>query len=200
MDANKADYPPGTPGDDAAQEHADIIAEMQTGAATQVSETGEASQAFDSKDDFYDAMLAMIKHMNMLANGFADEIPGSDLLFRVPRNRSQANIRATAVAFHEDSVAPYEAKFIAYGMAATFRADLQALIDGFDTADVTADTSVIEKAGATGGLKDAAKRGMTNSTKLNGIVRVKYQNNPQQLAAWTVASHLEKPPKKKETP
>lgn len=47
----------------------------------------------------------------------------------------------------------------------------------------------------TGGLFDAAHRGMANGRKLNAIVRVKYDNDPQKLAAWTVASHLEKAPK-----
>jgi len=34
----------------------------------------------------------------------------------------------------------------------------------------------------------------------NGIVRKVYKNDPGKLAACTSASHIEKPPKKTETP
>ena len=77
---------------------------------------------------------------------------------------------------------------------------LALLICLFGARRASADTFEATRAGATGGLKDAAKRGMKNGDKLNNIVRIKYKDDPQQLAAWTVASHLEKPPKKKVTP
>jgi hypothetical protein len=35
---------------------------------------------------------------------------------------------------------------------------------------------------------------------LDGIVKNKYANNPGKLASWVSASHVEKAPKKKDTP
>ena len=35
---------------------------------------------------------------------------------------------------------------------------------------------------------------------LDGVVKNKYANDPCKLAAWLSASHVEKAPKKKETP
>jgi hypothetical protein len=35
---------------------------------------------------------------------------------------------------------------------------------------------------------------------LDAIVKNKYANDPGKLAAWISASHVEKPPKKKEPP
>jgi hypothetical protein len=35
---------------------------------------------------------------------------------------------------------------------------------------------------------------------VGGIVKNKYANDPGKLAAWLSASHVEKAPKKKETP
>lgn len=199
MKDNAADFPGGSPGATAAATHVDIIDEIRDMAADQVSEGGELSQSFGNKEDSLDRIVATIRNMNRAANAFEDEVPGSNLLFRMPRNQSQQNLLATARAFHQDSVAPLEAKFIAYGLAPTFRADLQAEIDSFDAAGTAADTSEAQKAAATQGLIDAARRGMKNSAKLNAIVRIKYENDSKKLAAWTVASHLEKAPATKKT-
>ncbi len=35
---------------------------------------------------------------------------------------------------------------------------------------------------------------------LDGIVKTRYANDPGKLAAWISASHVEKAPKKKDTP
>ena len=145
----------------------------------------------------FDEAIASLKEINLAANAFKEEVPaGSDLKFRMPRNRSHQSVLATAQAFHDDAV-PLEAKFIEYGLDKNFLADLQTLIDNIKTAQSSADSSEEQKAAATGGLIDAARRGMANSRKLNAIVRIKYADNPQKLASWTVASHLEKAPKKK---
>ena len=196
MADHAADFSIGTPGAVATAKHTDIINEMNGLAAQQVSGGGSMKQAVGNKEDLFDTLLATLKKMNRAANGFEDEFPGSDLKFRMPRNRSQGNLIATAQAFHDDSGAPLEAEFIEWGLAATFRADLQDLINAIKSEASSADTSEEQKAGATGGLIDAAKRGMKNSGKLDSIVRIKYADVPKTLAAWTVASHLERAPKK----
>ncbi len=44
------------------------------------------------------------------------------------------------------------------------------------------------------------REGMVIVRNLDGIVKNKYANDPGKLAAWISASHVEKAPKKKETP
>lgn len=200
MRENIVDFPEGTPGADAHGRHVAIIEELRDLAAQQISEGGEARQAQGSKDDALDEIMAFIKNINRAANSFEDEIPGSDMLFRMPRNRSQQNILATARAFHQDSAPPLEAKFIEYGLAPTFRTDLETAIDAFDAAASDADAGKSGLSAATAGLSEAARRGMRNSEKLDGIVKIKYNSDVQKLAAWTVASHLERAPRAKPTP
>lgn len=196
MTDNAADFPTGSPGAEAAAAHAAIIAEMRASAAQQVSDIGGKAQSIGNKEDALDDMMTIIRNLNRAANAFEDDLPGSNQLFRMPRNRSQQNLLATARAFHKDSAAPLEAKFITYGLAPTFRDDLAAIIDAVDTAASLADASEGGRAAATVGLTDSARRGMTNSRKLDAIVRITYDGNPTKLAAWTVARHLEKAPKK----
>ena len=188
------DFIAGSPGAIASAEQTALIDEMNTMAATQVSETAEAAQAINNKLNLLDSLMEFIRNMNRAANAFEVEVPGSNLLFRIPRNRSEQNLLATGRAFHQDSGPPLQSKFVDYGLAATFRDDLQDLIDAVEAAATAADTSNIQRAAAVSGLDDCARRGMILSRRINSIVQIKYQNNPQKLGAWTVASHLERAP------
>ncbi len=73
---------------------------------------------------------------------------------------------------------------------------MQSAITAFDTAGANADTGAGQESAAVEGLRDAARHGITNADKLNAVVRIKYQDDPQKLAAWTIASHLEREPER----
>jgi hypothetical protein len=194
-----ADFGGATPGATTAAALSAVIAEIQALAADQVSGGSSAAQAFGNQEDALDDLIAFIKKMNLAARAFDDEIPGSRDQFRMPRNRSQQNVLATARAFKTDAASLAE-KFIEYGLPGTFLNDLQTAINAVETAAQSADSNVEQRAAATGGLFDAARRGMNLSRKLNAIVRIRYADNPAKLASWTVASHLERAPKRTAAP
>lgn len=199
MADNTADFPKNSPGNTAAEIHSAIISEIRLLAAQQISGASSAAQAVGNKEEALDELMLMIRNINRAANAFEDEIQGSNLKFRLPRNRSQQNLLATGRAFHADA-GPLEAMFIEYGLAVDFLDQLLLIIDTIDAAGTQADSGGESQAAATGGLTDAARRGMDNSRKLDAIIRIKYQYNPQKLAGWTVASHLEHAPKRKTEP
>lgn len=200
MNDNAADFPAASAGGKAAVTLTGIINEIHTLAGDQIVGEGSARQSVAGKGDALDEMWMMIRNMNRAANAFSDEVPNIEDKFRLPRNRSQENLAATARAFIADAT-PLQAKFVEYGLADDFLEQLQADIDAFDAKGTSADSGGEQRAAATGGLLDAAKRGMDVSRKLDSIIKIKYQTNPQKLAAWRVASHLEKAPKyKKDTP
>lgn len=197
MVESAADFPAGSPGDDVAVVNRNIVTEMNTLAAQQISGGSSAAQSFGNKEEDLDELLVMLRNMNRAANAFEVEVPGSNLQFRMPRNRSEQNLLATARAFQTDA-APLEAKFIEYGLADDFLDQLFGKINDIEQGGAQADSGVGQRAASTAGLLDAARRGMANSRRMDAIVRIKYANNPQKLAAWTVASHLERAPKKDE--
>ena len=196
---NAADFPAGTPGGDVAAANAAIVSELNSLAGEQFSEAGASQQATDDKTDLVERLVQILRNINRAANAFEDEIPGSDQQFRLPRNRSEINLLAAGRSFHEDAT-PLKPRFIEYGLDANFLDELTALITGIEAAGQRGDSSGEQRAASTAGIKDAAERGMANSRRADAIVRIKYANNPQKLAAWTVASHLERAPKKKESP
>ena len=196
---NAADFPPDTPGRVVASLNTSIIDEMNSLAGDQSSEFSASKQATDDKDDLMEDLVILLKNISRAASAFEDEVPGSDEMFRLPRNRSEANMLTTARAFIEDAQ-PFEATFITYGIPADFIQQLTDFVEGIEAAKLRSDSKSEQRASATAGLIDAAKRGMANSKRADAIVRIKYHDNPQKLAAWTVASHLERPPKKSDTP
>lgn len=193
---NAAAFPIGSPGGQVAAVNAAIVNEMQELAGDQFSDANASEQATDDKSGLLGEMMMLLRNMNRAANAFEEEIPGTDQMFRLPRNRSEENLLAAARSFLEDAT-PLQTQFIEYGLDATFLNDLQTYIAQIEAAGQRGDSSGEQRAASTAGLTDAAARGMKNSRRADAIVRIKFADDPQKLAAWTVASHLERAPKPK---
>ena len=132
------------------------------------------------------------KSMEYAFDGISDKF-----LFR--RNLADADMLAKARAFFDESLV-YNADFIAYGLAATFRADLNAAADAFEASFTAVDSATAEHIAARADIEAKIRDGMVTVRILDGIVRNVYANNPGKLAAWIAAQHVEKAPKKKATP
>lgn len=191
-----ADFPAGTPGADVAAVNAAIVAEMRELAGDQFSDANASQQATDDKGELLGEMMRLLRNMNRAANAFEEEIPGTNKMFRLPRNRSENNLLIAANAFLNDA-APLKDIFIEYGLEPTFLTDLQGYITDIQAAEQRGDAKAGQSAGSVAGLSDAATRGMKNSRRADAIVRIKFGDEPQKLGAWTVASHLERAPKGK---
>lgn len=191
---NAADFPSGSPGRKATAVHISIIEEVESLAARQRSGIDDSRQHTSVKDDHLDDLIEIIRDMNRVANAFADEVPGIEQKFRLPRSRSEKNYLITAQSYLTDAEA-LKAKFIEFGMDAEFLDDLQAAMLAVKGKGSDADSAVESQSAATGGLLDAIQRGMANSRKLDAIIKIKYRSNPAMLAAWAVASHLEREPR-----
>ncbi len=103
---------------------------------------------------------------------------------------------SSAGAFHTELL-PYDADFVAYGLSATFRADLNATADAFEASFSNTASATAEHVEATADTAAKVRQGMVIVRVLDGIVKNRYANDPGKLAAWISASHVEKAPKKR---
>ncbi len=190
----QADFPKDSPGDKTAKALNVQIAQVLTLAGEQVSQERRANIGI--KSDLFDNLDAWMQKINRAAIALDDEIPGIRDLFRMPRNRSEENRLAGARNFYTAS-AQYQDQFEEYDLPEDFRAEGMNLISQIEATQATADTSEERTGGATGGLTAAFREIGKLTNKLNAIVKNKYYNNPQKLAAWAIASHLEAAPKSK---
>ena len=193
MTDSAADFPKNSPGDKTAKRFAEVITLIQTLAAAQTSR--QVSQNLDVKDEALARLIKLCQQVNRAGNALGEEIAGIENLFRMPRKRSESLWLATGRAFQRDS-AQYEIPMQEYIKTPSFRAALQTLIDEVEQSMTAADSAGEQKGGATGGLTDAFREAGMLSRRLNVIVLNEYDDNPQKLAAWAIASHLEAAPKR----
>lgn len=191
-----ADFPDGTPGAEVAAINAAIIAEMRALAGDEISED-IARQTHEEDGGLLGEMMMLLRNMNRAANAFEEEIPGTNKMFRLPRNRSANNLLKAAHDFLTDAT-PLKEVFTGYGLDETFLTDLQNYITAIESAKQSNDSGDDRQIDSTAGITDAAGRGMKNSRRADAIVRIKFGDDPQKLAAWTVASHLERAPKSRD--
>lgn len=193
MRANKADFPANSPGGKTAQALEVSIGEILALAAAQSSNL--PAQHISNKDDSLEDLWRLMKKINRAARSLADEHDNIEDLFRLPRRQTEQNILAAARTFHRDSAA-YEEDFPDYNVPETFRADLLDLVAEIESSAQDADAAGAEKSGATGAMLEKFRQAGKQSKKLSGIVENKYDDNPQKLAEWRIASHLKAAPQR----
>lgn len=164
-------------------------------AAGKTGETGKRAQHIENKHEDLEELEDFLKLLDLAADALADDFPGIENLFGVPRNRSQQSILAAARAQYELS-GQYEAAMIENELPETFRAEMNRLIEQIEQANESADTADERRTGSTAGLRAAMSRLAANSKKLNAVCRIKYRGNPQKMGEWERANHLERPPQK----
>ncbi|MGI8467180.1 MAG: hypothetical protein ACR2N3_01885 [Pyrinomonadaceae bacterium] len=124
------------------------------------------------------------------------QFAGISELFRMPRNMTDQNL-AAANAFIA-AMSPYEDAFIEYDLPADFLSDLTDDITAFQQSMNAPSSARDTHVAATAEIGAVVRRGMQAVRILDGVVKNKYRDNVGKLAAWTTASHVEKPAQKKE--
>ena len=198
--ANAADFPDGTV---CAKQFAAITdAVMQAGAlgATQLTAGAEAHSSVLSKGTLRLLIQDDLVHINRAAHSLALlGTPGVDGEFPMPRGNGDQKLLNAARAFITDAT-PLKAQFITLNLPADFLDTLQAHTDGFETAIKSKATGKQTRAGATTGIADTVHNAVIALHVVDTIVRNTYKNDPQKLAEWTVASHVERAARKTAKP
>lgn len=196
---NAADFPAPSVGATKFDEVAAFVDNIEAISADQLGGFSEAAQQFDIKatirENLRDQMSAISrtsKAMEYAFDGIADQ-------FRFRRNMPDADLLAKAHAFLPDAT-DHQADFIAYGMPATFIADLSAAANEFDDIFNATASATADHVEATASISDSVRQAMVCVRILDGIVKNVYNGNPGMIAAWASASHVEKAPKKSSPP
>jgi hypothetical protein len=188
---NEADFPPASPGGKVRAAMEAVIADILAKAAKQSS--GAVSQRVDVKDEDFLKLKRIMRQMGRAGDSMAEEIPGIEDLFNVPYGDSEEVWLASARAFHADSE-PYETQMLEYIEDTHFRPNLMAVITKMEASSSDLDIAREQRGGATGSLKALFKELGRLGRKANNIVLNKYEDDPEKLAAWAIASHLKAAP------
>lgn len=192
---NAADFPEASPGGRVASALDAEIAAILADAARQSS--GAVSRNVDVKDEDFFELKKIMRQMNRAGNSLGEEFEGIEELFRLPRTAAEEIWLAKGRAFYADSAA-HETAMSEYIEDDDFRANLMAVITRMEASSTNIDIAEHERGGATGSLKAHFRELGRLGRKAHNIVLNKYEDDPEKLAAWTIASHLKAAPKSKE--
>ena len=193
-DENVADFKAGTEGANNFGITAAQVKILEQSGAKQIS--GVSVQTTRHKSITIAEIRADIRTINKTARSLAVDNPAIADLFRMPAGNNEQTLLAAARAFLTNAT-PLEAQFIAFDMPVDFLTDLQNDIAEFEQSLTEQSSAIDGRVSATAAIGNAVKTGLDALRRLRAIVTNKYRDNPAKLAAWTSASHVTRPPKKK---
>jgi hypothetical protein len=200
---NAADFAAGS----TAQTNFTIIGQVIAGLDT--AKAGQKPGRNTSKEALLDAIRLDIQNITRTASAIALTEAGFADSFRPPANGNEGALLTTADKFLQQlAVQPADspatqtakaalvAKFVAHEMDANFVTNLQA--DRKAVADAQGEQESKREVGVgnTATIGSLISQGMKAMTTLDAIMHNKYGSNPDKLAAWFAASHIERDPKR----
>ena len=189
MTVNEADFPAISLGGRTLAALRLVIANVETLAARK--ESGKISQNVVIKDDDFEKLDRSMSLIGKAARSLSDDIPGIEELYRTTGgNQSEEARLARARQFHTQS-ADHREQFIEAGLDEDFREQLNTLITKISAVIENTDSAQAERGGAVGALQEEIRKGNRLGTKLDNLVKIKYADDPDKLAAWLIASHLQ---------
>lgn len=162
-----------------------------------------------SKEVIVRAVALELQNIHRTAIGIALSEPGFADTFHLPASANERDVVASADAFLKQ-LAPEEGdtpatlsiksalanKFLAHDMNADFVAHLKSDRQDIADANKESETKHLGGVGNTALVGPALKRAGDAVTVLNAIMHNRYANQPDKLAAWLTASHVERDPKR----
>ena len=189
--ARSADFGPTTLGGQTFTALGQLIAELNDQASSQATGFGLAEQGTSRRSVTRQALRDALRAISRTAEAIAQDVPGFDDPFHMPRPGNDQNLLQAARSIAA-SATPVSAQFISHAMPADFLTDLNSDIDDFQAAINHQSTGVGSHVQAGESIDQMIAEGLKLVKKLDAIVRNTYSNDPATLAQWTSASHTER--------
>jgi hypothetical protein len=184
------DFPAGSDEAEQLDEIETVLGLIEQYGGDQASGFGNVRFNYYAKGISRENLRELLEDIETAAQTLAYKVPGIDLIFRIPRNLPDAQMLALARSFAEQAPA-YETE-LKRRLPATFMTDLQTAITAFEDSLLPPESSTDAQVEATAQLGEAVRRGMISRRILQGMMKIKYKNNPARMRAWQSASHLER--------
>lgn len=186
-----ADFGPDTVGGKQFAKIAAAVPEVDGEAVDQQSAKRSRAQATIAKKQTRPDLHTQLKIISESAHALAElGTPGLEAKFRMPRSGGHNALLTTARQFKADAL-PLKDEFLSVNMPADFIETLQSTIDEFGKESTEQGTGLQHQVGSTKELVVIIDEARKALRILNPIVRNTYRKQPEVLAAWTVASHVE---------
>ncbi len=166
---------------------------LETLGAAKFTTTAAAKDTTLARGDAREDLQDELKYLAGLWRTGYEETGGEPNKFRAPEGNNDRAWIAAGRAFVNELPAQQQF-FTGRGQPADFVPRLAAMTDAFEQAVNAAEAARGARGGTNAALEDPARRGKKLVEKLAPAVKRRYRDDSQKLAAWLVASHIEKPP------
>jgi hypothetical protein len=173
---------------------------LEAAGAARSSLNSAGASGVQSKAAVYNSIRRRLRQISRTAAFIKQREPAFDNKYKIPRDRMpyQEGIER-AKAIYGDSEAD-KSKFTDFGLKATFRDDLNADIAAFENAGQGQTDAKISSVGETANLDALVERFMDIHGPLNQMMKNFFADDPEKLAEWRTAAHIERKKKRSETP
>jgi hypothetical protein len=172
-----------------------VVAELETHGAAQSSGKGAAQASTGAKSAAREDVREQMIAIRETALALESVRPGVSDNFRLPRTNGDQALISGARAFVA-AATPLKNEFIQHEMPATFLEDLTAVVLEFERALNEKNLSTEKRVSATAAINASLNNGAKLVRELDPIINNKFRGDAATLAAWTSASHVERPAKK----
>ena len=178
-------------------------ADLQTQYNVVISESGEQS-GFEGTGKGGTAVRAVARRnihdylatLARTARIVARQQPGFDSNYPMPWDMNDTELLNEARAVAPKAIAD-RAIFVGRGLTNEFLESIDGFITDFDASQGVTNVAVGERGAAVSEKNTAYEKGLDDVDVLNDFIRNFYRNQPAKLAAWKIASHIERSPSKK---
>jgi hypothetical protein len=168
-----------------------LVGQLEAAGVSRFSARSAGKSETRSKAAIYDSLEAKARSIAGTALILKKKIPNFDNRFTLERDRlSYTDLIQRTKAMYADSEA-HEQAFKDYGLEATFRQDLKNDYTALESGTQRQADAKTESVGDTALIDDVCDQILDVRDTLNRMMKNVYRNNPQKLAEWKSAAHIE---------
>lgn len=172
------------------------VTEISNLAAEKAQNTAAAKDATISRGDRRDNLRDVMQDIADVWRSAIKEDTSAANKFRMPLGNNDQNLIAAAKSFAAEAGANQQL-FLDRGMSADFVADLQTKITAFEEMVNESESARRERVGTNAAFDAPIKQAGNAVGNIEPVVNRTYRNDPQKMAEWMVASHIDRAPKSK---
>jgi len=185
------DFPANSIGGQRFSAMSDLDSKLNLHGSRWAQEKNAASAATQRKRTLLESVRRQMTAIRLTAVSCEPQMPGISQNFQMPTSLSGESLIEAARAFIA-SATPLKPLFLGREMPENF---LEVLADTIQSYEEAVNDYNLHRANATAAktmFKDTCNLALALKRELDPIVRNKYRNDPEKLALWEAASHLER--------
>lgn len=141
----------------------------------------------------------MSRYFNLSFDSSSRKKPGFEKNFPAPSGKDDNELLTDARAVAAKAI-EFKTDFTGRGFKTEFLESGADRVEAFETALGTTNTARSSRGEAVGSKRTAYGQADEFFDTLDDFIRNFYRDQPQKLAAWRIATHIERSPKKKDAP